>query len=158
MIHFFELLQVALGTRDKLSRDPNSKQWEGMLNESDRQTITGVMLDGIERLPQEQRPPIDTLLEWIGVVQIIEKQSKVMNQRSAEVIRMFEDAGFEACVLKGQGNALMYPVPERRQPGDIDVWVRPKGPTGNTDTAYNPPTDAKRYFERNRKEILKYGI
>ena len=25
--------------------------------------------------------------------------------------------------LKGQGNSLMYPVPECRTPGDIDIWV-----------------------------------
>ena len=27
------------------------------------------------------------------------------------------------CVLKGQGNALMYPNPYSRTPGDIDVWI-----------------------------------
>ena len=158
MSPFFELLQVALGTRDSLSRVPNAIQWEEILDESDRQSITGVMLGGIERLLQEQRPPIDTLLEWIGVVQIIEEQSKLMNQRSAELIRMFEDASFDACVLKGQGNAQMYPVPDRRQPGDIDIWVRPKRPAVNTETNDNTVAGAKRYYERNRKEILKYVL
>ena len=27
------------------------------------------------------------------------------------------------CILKGQGNALMYPNPYSRTPGDIDVWI-----------------------------------
>lgn len=31
--------------------------------------------------------------------------------------------GQDCCVLKGQGNALMYPNPALRTPGDIDVWL-----------------------------------
>lgn len=163
MSPFFELLQVALRTRDKLSRVPNAIQWEEMLDESDRQAITGVMFNGIERLKKHDERSVDDLsldlfLEWGVLTHVIEEQSKVMNQRSAEVIRMFEEAGFEACVLKGQGNALMYPTPMRRQPGDIDVWVRPKRPTVYTDTKDITPADTKRYFERNRKEILKYVL
>ena len=31
--------------------------------------------------------------------------------------------GLRCCILKGQGNALMYPNPYSRTPGDVDVWV-----------------------------------
>ena len=31
--------------------------------------------------------------------------------------------GFRTCILKGQGNALMYPNAYSRIPGDIDIWV-----------------------------------
>ena len=31
--------------------------------------------------------------------------------------------GFPNCILKGQGNALMYPDPYARVPGDIDIWL-----------------------------------
>ena len=31
--------------------------------------------------------------------------------------------GLRCCILKGQGNALMYPNPYSRTPGDIDVWI-----------------------------------
>ena len=55
----FELLQVSLGTRDRLSRVPSDAQWGELLEESLRQAVTGVLLSGIERLPQEQRPPIE---------------------------------------------------------------------------------------------------
>ena len=35
----------------------------------------------------------------------------------------FRKKGFRTCILKGQGNALMYPNPYSRTPGDIDIWV-----------------------------------
>lgn len=40
-----------------------------------------------------------------------------------ELSDILDDAGFKHCILKGQGNAEMYPEPLLRTPGDIDVWV-----------------------------------
>ncbi len=123
MRYFFELLQVALGRRKGLSGVPSPAEWRAVYEEAERQTISGVMLDGLERLPAEQRPPHGLLLQWIGKGERLRQQNGVLDRRCAEVTRLFADAGFPSCILKGQGNARMYPVPERRQPGDIDLWV-----------------------------------
>ena len=75
MNYFIELLQVSLSNRKELSGIPTSKEWAVIFFESQRQAIIGVMLDGIERLPQSQRPQTDLLLQWIGNVQLIEQTS-----------------------------------------------------------------------------------
>ena len=36
---------------------------------------------------------------------------------------MLRGDGLRCCILKGQENALMYPNPYSRTPGDIDVWI-----------------------------------
>lgn len=120
---FFELLQVSLGTRDRLSRVPSDAQWETLFEESFRQAVTGVLLTGIERLPQELRPPIDLKLEWIGEVHITEETNKLHQRRAKELATKFLSAGFRSCVLKGVGTGLLYSHPLRRQCGDIDIWV-----------------------------------
>ncbi len=120
---FHELLQVSLGTRDWMSRVPNDAQWETLFEESSRQAVTGVLLSGIERLPQEQRPPIDLLLEWIGEVLITEETNKLHQKRARELTAKFLSVGFRSCVLKGVGTGLLYLLPLRRQCGDIDIWV-----------------------------------
>lgn len=120
---FLELLQVSLGTRDRLSQVPSDAQWETLFEESSRQAVTGVLLSGIERLPQEQRPPIDLLLEWIGEVLITEETNKLHQKRARELTAKFLGFGFRSCVLKGVGTGLLYPQPLRRQCGDIDIWV-----------------------------------
>lgn len=119
----FELLQVSFGTRERLRSCLSDAQWEWLFEESFRQAITGVLLDGIERLPQEQMPPTVKKLNWIGKVQIIEAKNKLHQERARKLTKRFLAVGFRSCVLKGVGTATMYPHPLRRQGGDIDLWV-----------------------------------
>lgn len=55
----FELLQIALGNRVKLSRVPTTEEWLAIYQESEKQSILVVMLDGLEQFPEEQRPSQD---------------------------------------------------------------------------------------------------
>ena len=45
---FFELLQVAVGNRERLSRVPTAVEWSDLYEESERQAVTGILLQGIE--------------------------------------------------------------------------------------------------------------
>lgn len=120
---FFELIQVALGIRNELSRVLTVDEWKQIYQESQRQAVIGVTVEGIDKLPQEQRPSQVMVLEWIGAAEIIRKRNKILNQRCVEIQLLFAQAGFRSCILKGQGNATMYPNPYSRMPGDIDIWV-----------------------------------
>lgn len=44
---FFELLQVALGNRERLNKVPSSEEWTEMYAESERQAVTGILFHGI---------------------------------------------------------------------------------------------------------------
>ena len=120
---FFELLQVSLGTRDELSRVPSAREWNALYDEAEWQAIVGGLLGGLERLPEEQLPPLDVKLQWIGMVQMMEAEYRLHCERAAELTAQFRDAGFKICLLKGIGAAQNYPNPSRRQCGDIDLWV-----------------------------------
>lgn len=122
----FELIQVAIGNRDKLSHNPTVEEWGELYSEAVKQSVVGVAFEGVQKLLKEQWPPQALLFEWIGTCEQIKSQNLVTNQRSAEITKLFEDAGFWNCILKGQGNALMYPNPLSRMSGDIDIWVCPK--------------------------------
>ena len=47
----------------------------------------------------------------------------MVNGVAAKLYSKFREDGLRCCILKGQGNALMYPNPYSRPSGDIDVWV-----------------------------------
>lgn len=81
------------------------------------------------------------LLEWIGQQQISIYLNKIQNERTKELCKLLDKAGFRSCVLKGQGTAQYYDRPEIRQCGDIDVWVSCEG---------------KWDADKSRDEILKF--
>ena len=120
---FFELLQMALGMRDHLSRVPTVVEWEEMYDEAVRQSVASLMVSAIERLPAEQSPPIDIKYEWIGEVQLDEANYRTHCERAAELTKRCWAVGFRSCVLKGVGMAQYYPEPSRRLCGDIDFLV-----------------------------------
>ena len=123
---FIELLQVALGTRSELSLVPSNSQWEALLELAQMQAVEGVLLCGIERLPKEQRPPMDILMQWFGRAHIIESHNGEMTKTCVSVCERFVEDGYRICVLKGQANRVYYPaeIGKRRPCGDVDVWVK----------------------------------
>ena len=134
MNYAFELIQVALGNRERLSGIPSRKEWAQMGNFALKQTLVGVMLSGVEVLPEEQRPPEKILMKWISLLYHLEKKYRLLEERTREAVRRLEKDGFTCAVLKGQGLARLYPDPSRRQPGDIDIWAWPAGSWGPDST------------------------
>lgn len=98
---------------------PAVSNWQRLLEFADEQALTGICMPSQrpENLGQE------LLLEWIGTCQLIESQNKLLNKRIDQLFQMMGKAGFCCCLLKGQGNAEMYPNPLARCSGDIDLWV-----------------------------------
>jgi len=121
--YFFELLQVALWNREKLSYTPTKEEWVSLFSEAKKQTLVGVLLPVLGRLPKEQRPPMTLLLQWVGLAKKIEQISSLHRIRVAELIQIFYVAGFHSCILKGMSTSKLYPNPQSRQCGDIDLWV-----------------------------------
>ena len=121
---FYELIRIALEQKGSLSKDPFNYEWKTMFEQSQKQAVAGIAFLALERLAQGgQKPPLPLLYEWIGISERIKAQNRLLNKRCIEITKIFEKAGFRSCILKGQGNALMYPDPLLRTSGDIDIWV-----------------------------------
>ena len=127
---FFAFLKYCLGSKEDMSRVIAGMNWHGLYSFASKQTILGLCFDGIERLgkenPEELRlNPIERklLMAWMGKAQQIHRQNMKVNAVACKLFSMLREDGLRCCVLKGQGNALMYPNPYSRTPGDIDVWI-----------------------------------
>ena len=84
----------------------------------------GILFDGIQKLPPaEVGMSKDLLLQWMMQCQMLEKANMRQNDAAIQVSEWFRKKGLRTCILKGQGNAFMYPNPYSRTPGDIDIWV-----------------------------------
>lgn len=90
------------------------------------QSIAGVVFDGLQRWGgSDVKPPLRLLLEWTAMAGRIEEMNRLVNRRTVKLCGQLQKDGFDCCVLKGQGNTLMYPNVYSRMPGDIDVWMLP---------------------------------
>lgn len=123
---FFWILQLAVGKHIKNAIHIKENDWHSIYEIATKQSLVGVMLEGIQRLSEidnSQKPPLKLLYEWTGIAEHIKLQNKLMDERSAMLTRILNSWGYDSCILKGQGVARLYPKPELRQSGDIDIWV-----------------------------------
>ena len=98
---------------------PYIQDWQAIYDFVVKQQIIGVC----SPTPYSIRVDQDVLFQWIGDEQQIRNQNKNLNKRIEELSQILDEAGFRSCILKGQGNAVMYPDPGLRSAGDIDVWI-----------------------------------
>ena len=127
---FFAFLKYCLGYKGNISRVVDSMDWQELYSFVSKQALLGLCFDGIERLgkenPEELRlNPIgrELLMTWMGKAQQIRRQNMKVNIVASKLYSMLRGDGLRCSILKGQGNALMYPNAYSRNPGDIDVWV-----------------------------------
>ena len=123
----FRFLRFSLGLEGEakglLDGRKGSFDWDACYQFAKRQTLVGVLFDGIQRLPKELAPARPLLLRWLSDSESIRRRNMRMDRSSAYIYNKVCAAGFRCCILKGQGNALLYPHPSSRTPGDVDVWV-----------------------------------
>ena len=126
----FLFLNYCLGRKVDMSMVVAKIDWRQLYIFASRQALLGFCFDGIERLTKEfseelKQNPMgrDLLMTWMGAAQQIRRQNMKVNAVAGKLYSKFREDGLRCCILKGQGNALMYPNPYSRTPGDIDVWI-----------------------------------
>ena len=127
---YFALLRYCLGKKRNMSRVIAGMDWQELYSFASKQALLGLCFEGIERLGKEypeelKQNPIgrELLMTWMGKAQQIRRQNMKVNAVAGKLFSMLREDGLRCCILKGQGNALMYPNPYSRTPGDIDVWI-----------------------------------
>ena len=121
---FFDFLRFCIGSAKEIPGSLKEVDWKELYAIAKKQCLVGVLFDGIKKLPAEHvGMKKELLLQWMAESQMLEKANVRLNDAAIQVSEWFRKKGFRTCILKGQGNALMYPNPYSRTPGDIDIWV-----------------------------------
>lgn len=146
---FFELLQVAIGTRQSLSKTPSTSEWMELFDMAKKQALTAIVFAGMNRLKDTNVEQdvvgaslgIDEIsyLKWLGLTVKIAQRNKAVGMACEKLCKEYIHDGMRCCVLKGQSNLQYYPenLKECRTAGDIDLWALPQTgfelPVGDTD-------------------------
>lgn len=148
---FFQLVRYAIHESNQAPQI-DTNEWEEMFDMARKQSILGVVFESVQRMGKDATIPRQLKMKWFFRVNKIKNRNMLLNLRSAELVAMFRKDGFDSCVLKGQGNAMMYPDPFARMSGDIDLFVMP----GGKKTSINERRDL--IMEYVRKKYPHMGI
>lgn len=147
----FDFIKYSLDEKSSFPESANRINWDDFLAFCMRQNIPGIVFQGIERA--KVRIPHKTLLHWVGCTEQIKALNLLTDKRTRQMCHFWEKCGCRSCILKGQANARMYPHPELRTPGDIDIWVE-----GNdvdiTKTVLSVVPDAKYSFHHVKMPVF----
>ena len=116
------LIKSAL-TNSTSSLPRDNINWQSLYPLALHQGVSAILLDAMERLPDEMRPPKSVLLQWIGQVTMMEGMYARHKERIASLAELYGQLGIRMLLLKGYGCSLCYPKPEHRPTGDIDVFL-----------------------------------
>lgn len=111
---------VLLGTPEKTE----ISDFTALLAVAGHHSVTALLAD----LPKEclLKAERNLRLQLIGFITALETRHLVMNNTIADMAQMLGKEGIGYFLLKGQNCAARYPRPERRQIGDVDLYVEPQ--------------------------------
>lgn len=98
-------------------------RWNAVLDLAKRQTLMGLAIDAIRRLPDNMKPTKEVCDDLTAKLRKSLLTHEKLNTVAIRIMELFQSHGIHAVLLKGQGTAARYPNPILRQCGDIDVYV-----------------------------------
>ena len=123
---FFALLRAGLWN-EVPAREAFTEpvEWEDLYRLSFQQTVTGLVADGINRLPAQCLPDADSarLDPFLADMMATARRNAQMDAFIPKLFHALRD--IPVVLIKGQSLAVDYPEPSRRQPGDIDLLLLP---------------------------------
>ena len=121
---FFALLRSGLwNTPVDKTLFYGSTDWDAVFKHATHQTVLGLIADGVNTLPTNIQPSKELLCKMRGKILSSIRTHALLNKVLAEVVTSLQEQGFCPILLKGQGMAMNYPEPTRRQCGDIDLYI-----------------------------------
>lgn len=158
---FEDLLRAGLwGTPlNGLWKELKEEEWKQVLWLARQQTVQGLVFDGLQEI--KDTPSLKKLMFGLTIQIIrIEQLNLLLNRTAAHFMKQLYENGVQAVLLKGQGVATLYPHPNRRQCGDIDLFVGIEQfeQTKQLLQKWGYPVTLEQMGEKHLKVIEKNGI
>ena len=121
---FLELLRAGLwGIPADIRLFQDDVDWRTILRIAKEQTVQVIVADGIETLPQKIWPPKQAMLQLMMTRIKTQQLHQLLNATLNQITEALNAEGIPSFLLKGQGVAQNYRLPESRMCGDIDLYV-----------------------------------
>ena len=97
--------------------------WTEMMHYSSKQGVLGVAFGAIEHLPEDDRPHIDFIMDWMRQITYLESINKKHKDVISEIASFLHKHDIRMLLLKGYGLSIFWPKPDSRPIGDIDIYT-----------------------------------
>ena len=177
---FYELIRVAIGTQETLSRLPSHStgsgltpaEWEELFEMAVKQSLVGVCFCGIHQLGADSDEGYvqigmseDLYFDWMGMAAQINMKNELVNQQCVELQKRLAAEGFRSSILKGQGIAALYRLHENEDENEDedenencrqDGSLNPKPSTINL-SGFRQSGDIDIYVDCGREKAIEYA-
>jgi len=121
----FCLLRLALWEdKGEVEDELTASEWNDLFDLAKEQCVAEVVLDGVNRLGAEVRPPQPLVLKWLSRMMMMEKRNLQLNLVVEKLFGKLHRMNLTPVLMKGQALAQNYPNPLHRTCGDIDVYFK----------------------------------
>ena len=106
----------------------SADEWTRLFKAAARQGQLAIAWDAVEKLQAEHGSLCrglsrETKIRWALSIKHIEEVHLRQREALKELAGIFAESGMRVMVLKGLGLAEMYPRPEHRECGDLDIYL-----------------------------------
>ena len=128
---FFQVLRCAINDDIEVPQ-LSVTEWKQIYGIAQKQSLLAVIFRAFERATPPATDDAEKemfgmlVMEWFGNVRVIERINRNVSANVIKLSEKFAQDKFQSCLLKGQGNGLLYLQPNSRTPGDIDILIRPR--------------------------------
>lgn len=127
-----ELLRSAVLDRAPVLDHAVKVDWDDLMDRASKQGILAWVYDGICKLPRDQQLPRQQRINWALSAQEIWDRYHKQKDVLADMVKVCDENDMRMLLLKGIGLSELYPKPESRPSGDIDVYFFEDFDKGNT--------------------------
>lgn len=121
---FLQLLRSGLyGKPIPEAELPDNINWEAIIRLSKKHVVTGIVIDSIQFLPEHLRPSGQIAAKLSKFALGLIQTNMILDKSVAKLVSVLGENGVNGVLLKGQGVARYYRIPQMRQSGDIDFYV-----------------------------------
>lgn len=124
----FNLLRSSIdGSEPYLGSEPtDTHRWWSIFRLMQKNHVAGMAAEALSRLPQEMQPSREVLIPWLAEREKIEARFRHQLEVQQDIVSTMKSHGIDTLVLKGTRLASLYPTPECREFGDLDLYFYDK--------------------------------
>ena len=111
--------------------DAGGAEWTEIFELSVTQGVMVLSLNGAILLPKELHPPVELKLRWIAGADAVAKGYLHRLETAKDLTARFRENNLRMMVFKGIALSQLYPEPESREFGDIDIFLCGKAEEGD---------------------------